>query len=56
MVPSSPILLVEVIATMKVTCMERLDREHEVRGSKGDFVNAVRTRLRSHWGEKDWIG
>lgn len=30
--------------------MERRDTEHEARGSKDGFINAARTRLRSHWG------
>lgn len=40
---SSPTLLAEVIATRKAR-----ESKQEARGSTGEFINAVRTRLRSN--------
>lgn len=50
MAPSSPTLIAEVIATRKVTFMEKKDIEHEDSGLKGGLIIADKTMLRSHWG------
>lgn len=54
--PNSPTLLAEIIATRKATFMERRDIEHEASGSKGCFISADRTRLRSHKGATGSMG
>lgn len=41
-------LLMEIIATRKATFVERWDREQEASGSKDDFINIEKTRLRCH--------
>lgn len=50
MAPSLPNLLAQVMATRKVTYMERREIEQETIGSKRVVVNEVRTRLMSYWG------
>lgn len=46
--PSSLTLLADVMATKKVTLMERKEREQVTSVSKRGLVNTERKRLRSH--------